>query len=73
MIASKQIGSHSAVIKGPLFLISALLMALLLVAAQASDFDVYPDDVATLLNEYQHDSDSQGSTIPSVLALQGKN
>ena len=71
VVTSKQIGSHFSVIKGPLFLISALLMALLLVAAQASDFDAYPDDVATLLNEYQHDSDSQGSTIPSVLALQG--
>ena len=57
-------------IKRSFFLVSALLVAGLLIAAQASDFDAYPDDIATLLNEFQHDSDSQGSTIPSVLALQ---
>ncbi|MBT3428559.1 MAG: DUF3393 domain-containing protein [Gammaproteobacteria bacterium] len=61
---------NSAVKTRSAFLLGTLLAATILGSVQASDFHSYPDDVVTLLEEYQQESDSQGSTIPSVLALQ---
>jgi membrane-bound lytic murein transglycosylase C len=42
-------------------------------AGNASDFDDYSPDVATLLGEYHAESDNLGSMLPSILSYQGGN
>jgi len=69
-MARKPMDFNSAVKTRSAFLLETLLAATILGSVHASDFHSYPEDVITLLEEFQQESDSQGSTIPSVLALQ---